>query len=46
MYLFYYGLCPELHNMANASVGRSLMTMEVDDAFDLCEMINENQANW
>lgn len=32
--------------MENASVGRSMMKVEIDDAYELCRRITKNGANW
>lgn len=46
MYLFYDRLHHEFRNMADVSAGDSVMTLEMDNAFNLYERITENQANW
>ncbi|XP_022846187.1 uncharacterized protein LOC111368910 [Olea europaea var. sylvestris] len=46
IYLFYNGLHAEFRNIVDASVGGSILTIEVDDAHNLFERIAENQANW
>ncbi|XP_022876967.1 uncharacterized protein LOC111395200 [Olea europaea var. sylvestris] len=45
-YLFYYGLKQEFGNMIDASAGRSVMKLDVDEARDLYERIAENQSMW
>ncbi|XP_022883520.1 uncharacterized protein LOC111400337 [Olea europaea var. sylvestris] len=45
-YLFYYGLKQEFRNMIDASAGGSVMTLDVDEAYDLYEKIAENQSMW
>lgn len=46
IYLFHNGLCFEFRNIIDASVGRSILYIEVDDAHNLIERIAENLANW
>lgn len=46
IYLFYNGQSSEFRNIIDASAGRSILTIEIDNAHKLFEMIAENQASW
>lgn len=45
LYLLYNGLNPEFCNMVDALLGSSVMTLEINNAFNLYERIAKNQAN-